>query len=794
MLGSPKLRHAWAWRLYSFSPILGRATVLGLILSVFSPMLAKAAIDTRETAGDGSEITVLNDAPETQRADLDPALEMMAESLNESLDRAETRSGIPETLEISAEVSGQGLAELDENIAVSETINVNDSENLDDAEDSDETEETTLDPESNLEQTNEIEAVEDTEEAEVEILIERILDQPVFAPFRQDRPLRDSSRPVYVVPREQLEVQGATTVQEALRHLPGVLSEGTSGGQLGAQSSQFIRGGDTSQTLILLDGRPINDLGFVGGFDLAEFTTDFVERVEVFPGGSSALYGSSGVGGTINIVTQEPTAEPEFSARAGFGSFGYNQQVIRTRGSAGDIGWVFGYNRTYSENNFPFELTTTDYDGTRDNADANYNNLNLKLTADINDRNRLTFSSLYLSRDVGVPGGVPTGEGSLGQFNQLSDNTRQYSEDLLFDLRWDSQLSEDDRSLLTARVFTDFLSYTYRNPSLSRDAIDRRSFGFQVQHSLKLAETQRLTYGLDFRTISSENNTYSFFDRSTTENYNNNIDQGALFALYNLDITEDLSANFGLRQEFNSLENGSFTSPSAGILWNVSESTTLRANYARSFNAPLISSLEGFAAFDVVGNPDLKPERGNSFDLGLDQKIGDFGLFRLTFFLNHISEAIAFEFGSPSTFVNIGETETIGVEAGLDFELTKHLFAFTNITLNNTEILSDSNASNEGNDLSFRDANSVNLGLAYARPDGLYAGILLHYIGEFFVDNANTETLGDYVSVDLKAQIPIGDNVVINASLNNLFDEQIELYPGYPGLSRNAQASVRWTF
>jgi vitamin B12 transporter len=753
MLFAQNSRHAWAWRFCLCSPVIQGATFFGLFLAALSPVIAETAIETQVKAEANDDTGVVHRA---EIAELD-------------------------TIQDSDESAGETFAEGGDQ-EESETIS-------EDAEDS---------GERNSEQNSEPEPnpviEDDAEDADVEILIDRILDQPVFAPFRQDRPLRDSSRPIYVVPREQLDVQGTTTVQDALRYLPGVLSEGTTGGQLGAQSAQFIRGGDSTQTLILLDGRPINDLGFVGGFDLAEFTTDFVERVEVFPGGSSALYGSSGVGGTINIVTQEPTDEPEFSIRAGLGSFGYNQQVIRARGSAGDIGWVVGYNRTYATNDFPFELETIDDDGTRDNADANYNNLNLKLVADINDRNRLTFSGLYLSRDIGVPGGVPTGEGSLGQFNSLSDEARQYSEDFLFDLRWDSQLSEDDRSRLTARVFTDFLSYTYRDPSFSRDEVDRNSLGFQVQHSLKLAETQNLTYGLDFRTISSENNTYSFFDGSTAENYDNNIDQGALFALYNLDITEDLSVNLGLRQEFNSLENGSFTSPSAGILWNVSESTTLRANYARSFNAPLISALEGFAAFDVAGNPDLNPERGNSFDLGIDQKIGDFGLFRLTLFLNHISEAIAFEFGSPSTFVNIGETETIGLEAGLDVELAKHLFAFTNVTLNNTEILRDSNAENEGNDLSFRDANSVNLGLAYARPDGLYAGILLRYIGEFFVDSANTETLGDYVTVDLKTQIPIGEHLVLNASLNNLFDENFELYPGYPGLSRNARASLRWTF
>lgn len=641
---------------------------------------------------------------------------------------------------------------------------------------------------------SESEEDDDEDEADIEIFVEHLLNQPVFAPFRGDRKLRDSSRPVYIVPREQIEVQGAVTVQDALQFVPGVLSDGTAGGQLGSLSSQFMRGGDSSQTLILLNGRPVNDLGFSGGFDLAEFTTDAVQRLEVVPGGSSTLYGSSGVGGTINIVTQSPTAEPEFVAKTGVGSFGYNQQVIQTRGTEGDFGWVLGYNRTYSDNDFPFELETIDFEGDRENAEVNYNNINAKLTADIGERNRLTLSGLYLTRDFGVAGGVPTGEGSLGQFNSLTPEANQYTEDLLLDLLWESQLDAEGNSLLTARVYNDNLDYTFRNPESSRDEVERNSFGLQVQHSWQVAEAQNLTYGADFRTISSENKTFSFASGETTENYDDNIDQGAIFARYEVDVTPDFSANVGVRQEFNSLENGSFTSPSAGLLWNATDSTTLRANYARSFNAPLISELEGLAAFNVEGNPDLSSEKGNSFDIGIDQQIGDFGLLRLTFFLNRISDSISFEFGSPSTYNNIGEVETKGIEAALDVEIVDNLFAFGNFTLNDTEILEDADESIEGNELSFRDANSFNLGIAYATPGGFYAGILMHNISEFFVDNANTESLDGYTTVDFKLQVPVNDNFKINASLNNIFDEQYEVYPGFPGLSRNFQTSVRFTF
>ncbi|OAB59033.1 TonB-dependent receptor [Phormidium willei BDU 130791] len=640
--------------------------------------------------------------------------------------------------------------------------------------------------------TEEDSPIEDPEE--VQIFIQRILRQPVFGPFRQDRPLRDSSRPIYVVPREQIDVQGSTTVQDALRFVPGILSDGTSGGQLGSVSSQFIRGGNSSQTLILLNGRPINDLGSSGGFDLSSFTTNFVERLEVLPGGSSTLYGSSAVGGTLNIVSQSPTEEPEVVIRSEVGSFGYNQQAIQSRGTAGDVGWVIGYNRTFSRNDFPFDLGTVDVSGTRDNAQANYNNINLTLAANLGDRNRLTFSGLYLSRDIGVPGGVPTEPGSAGEFNRLSPQARQYTEDWLLDLLWESQLNPENTSNLTARIYSDILDSTFRDPEASRSNLDRNSFGLQVQHNWQLTDTQTLTYGLDFRTISSENRTFNFASGEDTENYNSRIDNGAAFARYEVDLADHLSLNVGLRQEFNSLENGSFTSPAVGILWNLSDRTALRANYARSFKSPLMSQLEGLAAFSVAPNPNLRPERGHSFDLGLDQQLGDIGLFRLTLFANQISELIAFEFGDPSTNVNIGKVEALGVEAALDIQLAPNIFAFANLTLNNTQILRDNNEAVEGNRLSFLDADVFNIGVAYATPDGWYAGLFLRNLSNFFTNNTNTERLPGYTTLDLKLQAPITDNLRLNASVNNIFDERYEVFPGFPGLSRSIQGGIHYSF
>ncbi|WP_446415316.1 TonB-dependent receptor plug domain-containing protein [Coleofasciculus sp.] len=638
----------------------------------------------------------------------------------------------------------------------------------------------------------------DIEAEEIEIIvIDEILNQPVYAPFRREATVRDSTRPVYVINREQIEAQGARTVQEALKYLPGILSDGTAGGELGALSSQFIRGSNSAQVLILLDGRPINDVGFFGGFDLSEFTTDNIERIELLPGGGSTLYGSDALGGVINIITRVPSDQPEVTLRTAAGSFGLNEQAIQTRGRSGGIGWTLGYTRTEAENDFPFEIDRINLEDDRDNADVLYNNANLKLEGQLDNRNTLSFSALYLTKDFGVAGGVPIPD-SIGEFNTLTPKARQYTDEVLLDLTWQSKLGGGDDSLLTSRIYADFLNYNYNNPDPdtfgTQDEVNRRAIGLQVQHNWQVANNQTLTYGADYRNTRSRNTTFSYGINTTEVNYDGDITQGALFTRYEAKFTPSFSVNLGLRQDFNSLVNGSFTSPSVGARLALGNSTTLRANYARSFRAPQISNLEGLAAFNVEGNPELKPERGDSFDIGIDQELGEIGLLRLTFFSNTISDLINFKFGSPSTYENIGKVRTLGLEAALNVELAPNLYAFANYTLNDPQIVSDRNPDIEDNQLSFRDADSLNVGLAYETPGGLYTGIILRHLSHYFVNNTNTESLPGYTTVDLQLLIPLGRTVVFNGNLDNLFDEQYEQYPGYPAVGRSVRLGISATF
>ncbi|MDF5718036.1 MAG: TonB-dependent receptor [Rhizonema sp. NSF051] len=532
------------------------------------------------------------------------------------------------------------------------------------------------------------------QQPDIEItVIGKVLDQPVFSPFRREGTVKDSTRPVYVVTKEEIEAQGAKTITEALRFLPGILPDGTVGTEVNALSGQFIRGSNSEQVLILIDGRPINNLGS-GSFDLSEITTDNVERVEVLPGGGSTLYGSDAIGGVINIITRRPINKLTTQAKVVYGAYGLNQQGIQNSGKAGDISWVVGYNRTQADNNYPFSIPSAKFEGTRKNNDVLYNNFNLKLEADLGKRNTLTLSTLYLGKDQGVPGGVPIPVPQYGQgyFNSLTDRDRKYTDQVLTDLTWNSKLGNGNDSLLTARVYADFLNTRYDSRTLPLSSENRfddkqSSYGVQTQHSWKFAKNQTLTYGFDYRNVSARNSTFQYSTQKGTVTYDDSISQGALFARYEINFTPGFAINLGLRQDFNSLVNGSFTSPSVGARWAVSNSTTLRANYIRNFRVPTLFDLYARGS-TFIGNPNLRPEQGDSYDLGVDQKIGSFGLLRLTFFSNTISDLIAYNFAVPvASYENIGLVRTRGLEAAFNIQLAKNVYAFVNYTLDISEIV-----------------------------------------------------------------------------------------------------------
>ncbi|HEX8805656.1 MAG TPA: Plug domain-containing protein, partial [Candidatus Aquilonibacter sp.] len=133
---------------------------------------------------------------------------------------------------------------------------------------------------------------------------------------RTDETLGNSVRTIYVVTAAQIAQNGWRTVTDALQNVPGV--QIASYGTIGAQVNYGVRGSDSTEVLVLVNGQPAPG-GLADTVQLGTFSTVGVERIEVVEGGGSTLYGAGSIGGIINIITDSQHAPPWAMLR--YGSF-----------------------------------------------------------------------------------------------------------------------------------------------------------------------------------------------------------------------------------------------------------------------------------------------------------------------------------------------------------------------------------------------------------------------------------------------------------------------------------------
>ena len=138
---------------------------------------------------------------------------------------------------------------------------------------------------------------------------------------REPEPISRTGSSISVVKGETLATSNPGSLVDALRTVPGLdISE--SGGP-GSTTNIRLRGANTGQTLVMIDGIRINDpTAASGDFDFAMFAPSAIERIEVLKGPQSALYGSDAMGGVVNIITKKGTGPAQFNVRTEAGSYG----------------------------------------------------------------------------------------------------------------------------------------------------------------------------------------------------------------------------------------------------------------------------------------------------------------------------------------------------------------------------------------------------------------------------------------------------------------------------------------
>ena len=573
---------------------------------------------------------------------------------------------------------------------------------------------------------------------------------------------------VTVLNVKQLDKEGVRHMDEALKFVPGVVSESTQG-QRGTNSSIFIRGTETDHTYLIVDGMRVSDSnislgGFLGASNLNGFS-----RVEILRGPQGALYGGNAIGGVVGLYSAKGEGDFSGTARVEGGSFNSWNTILGIQGAEGDFSYSLslGYERT--DNDLP-------------NNEFEQFSYALRLDYAVNS-----------DLDIGM-----TIRGSNGELDRPF-----YDVGKTFEFN-----AHDETDLWLTTFYADYRVNECWTSKLTLGVYDQKNIADTVGYSGAWGPVSPNLYTTDVQKSALYwDNSYSWNDRNATQfglvyeqtdfenssvntpdpwggNYalNETRDQYGLYVNHVLDVTEQWNVSGGLRWEDYDDYGDEVTWRAASSYTVKSTKTEFRGSIGKGFRAPSFNDLYGYNGLNP--NPDLKAETALGWDFGIAQPFCD-GQYKvgITYFATRIEDAIDYD----STFksVNIdGVSETSGIEASLEGDfLNDRLHA----TLAYTWLDRSIGDKQPENTFGLRVSGDV--------TDSLKTGFSVTSIDS---RNWGADDLDGYVLLNLFANYQLIDNVMFDVRVENALDVDYDYYSGwgslYPGRGAGVFGGVTFTF
>jgi len=456
----------------------------------------------------------------------------------------------------------------------------------------------------------------------------------VVTATRVETPQEEVTTSVTVITAEDIRKQQAETVLEVLRNVPGV--DVVQSGSRGDITSVFIRGSNSNQVLVLVDGMEVNSVT-AGSFDFAHLLTDNVERIEVLRGAGGALYGSKAVGGVINIITKKGSGPLQATLSAEGGNGATHREVLGLSGSLRGLRYSFSSSFLKTDG---FRSVNDDYRNAAVSARLDY-----ELVKDG------SLSAIFNMTDTDL--GLINNDVSCGAVDR---NAREKDQHLTGRLEWQQKIFPewDYRFSIginqSHELFTDPDASCF---SSKRTLIKPRILSPQFQTNYHLGSAQLITFGFDGDIREAK------FAGINESQHNQAVylqDQVKL-------LNERLILVGGIRYDHNE-DFGSHWTPSASAAYLFRESgTKLKASYAQGFRAPTFDDL----FFPGFSNPNLKPEVSWEINAGIEQRLWqDRGQLELIYFHREVKDLIVFKGLAPT---NLGQTIFDGAEVNLQTQL-----------------------------------------------------------------------------------------------------------------------------
>lgn len=474
-----------------------------------------------------------------------------------------------------------------------------------------------------------------------EDLQEFALDDMVVTATRTESKMVDVPVNATVISAEKIADRHYLDVADALKDVPGatVIDSGE-----GADEKKIILNGD-ERVLVLVNGRRVNfDVGTMSraSYDLNQIPdVSLIERIEVVKGHGGALYGSDAVGGVVNIITKK------MDHSYGKVSMGFGSQQARDakamytikEGKTGVMVAASKYKQGYYKYKDVADNSTKRWPG-----DTKFENekVSLKLAQELTETSNLEFGYDF-SKYSGISQYSVTSPGP-SLIDKKTNNIY---------MKYDWLMNDTDQGYL--QVYRN--KYEYDNFG----KIDEKVTGFEAQQAISTAENNKLVVGASYR---------SSHVNAVTGSYNDKINNKALFVSDQWEFAPRWTLDAGVRYDKHSTA-GSKTTWSAGLNKKFDENSHAYFNWGQVFKAPTLDDLYyNNTSWWQIGDPNLKPEKGDTWTVGYGTRIADKTDVNISYFQSDLEDAITWDWsGSPAYAKNIHKQKKNGMELSVAHEL-----------------------------------------------------------------------------------------------------------------------------
>jgi len=436
-------------------------------------------------------------------------------------------------------------------------------------------------------------------------------------------------------------------------------------GPVGGLSTINIRGANTGQTLILIDGIEMNLTSESSNlYDFANLPVDGIGRIEVLRGPQSTLYGSDAMAGVINIITKKGSGEPTLTLFGEGKSYKSYKGALGFSGNYNNLNYNLSFGRTQSDG---FSAAGEKY-GNTENDGYSGNNFYSRIGYDFNRNSRINFFLRYTKAETELDqGGGEFNDDPTYKYNleETSIRTEGFTE--IFDGLWELKISGS--YIRNVRKYN--YDSTLFNPSSSNSFYDGRKYKLDLQNNFNLPANNIVTLGVETETDQAETMFYSLSAYGPYESLlpKSDVTTTGIYLQDQFKFANSFFVTGGIRYDYHNEFGEAYTyriAP-AYVIWQTG--TKIKATVGTGFKAPSI-----FYLYDpVFGNEDLNPESSFGWDVGFEQFFLADGIrFGLTYFNNDYIDLIGLDENFKS--FNINKVKTDGVEFFFSTNPTKQLF------------------------------------------------------------------------------------------------------------------------